>query len=64
MDHVKAKRDSRQDFVFSSLIFYLFSDRIFDEALLGIEKGFLIGIRLNNTRYSDDTILLANHVKD
>lgn len=46
-------------------IFNLYSERILNEALDGMNKGILInGLRLNNIRYADDTIVFADNLKN
>lgn len=64
-DYVKIKRGVRQGCILSPLIFNLYSERIFSEALDGLEKGILInGHRMNNIRYADDTIVFADSLED
>jgi hypothetical protein len=47
------------------LLFNLYSKYVFKEALSGIDKGLKInGVVINNIRYADDTVLLAESVED
>ena len=49
----------------SPLIFNLYSERIFTEALHEIEKGILInGYWFNNIRYAADTIVFTDNLED
>ena len=53
-EQVKILRGVRQGCVLSPLIFNLYSERIFSEALNEIEEGIMLnGDRLNNIRYAD-----------
>uniref|UniRef100_A0A8D8SH15 Craniofacial development protein 2 n=1 Tax=Cacopsylla melanoneura TaxID=428564 RepID=A0A8D8SH15_9HEMI len=64
-ENVKIMRGVRQGCVISPLIFNLYSERIFCEALDEMEKGILLnGLRLNNIRYADDTIVFAENLED
>ncbi|KAI5746244.1 hypothetical protein M8J77_001423 [Diaphorina citri] len=59
---VKIERGVRQGCVLSSLLFNIYSEQIFKEALEGEEEGITInGERLSNIRYyADDTIVFAD----
>lgn len=64
-DYVEIKRGVRQGCILSPLIFNLYSERIFSEALYGVDKGILInGHRLNNIKYADDTVVFADSHED
>ncbi|KAL1446308.1 hypothetical protein WDU94_012325 [Cyamophila willieti] len=58
---IKIKRGVRQGCILSPLIFNIYSEQIFKEALEEEEDGILInGERINNIRYADDTIVFAD----
>jgi len=47
------------------LLFNLYSDEIFTKAIENEEGGISVkGIPLNNLRYADDTVLLAENMSD
>lgn len=53
----------RQGCILSPLIFNLYSKKIFNKALDGIEAGIQLNkARINNIRYVDDTIILADYI--
>ena len=61
-EQVKILRGVRH--ALSPLIFNLYSERIFREALNGIEEGIMLnGVRLNNIRYADDTMVIADSLE-
>jgi len=50
--------------ILSPILFNLYSEYIFREALNEVEEGiFINGTRLNNLRYADDTIVFADTVE-
>ncbi|KAL1447016.1 hypothetical protein WDU94_015647 [Cyamophila willieti] len=60
-DQVKILRGVRQGCNISPLIFNLYSEHIFGEALQDIDEGISInGVKLNNLRYADDTIVFSD----
>jgi len=51
--------------VLSPLLFKLYSEESFTKALENEESGIQVnGIPLNNLRYADDTVLLAENISD
>ena len=51
----------RQGFVLSPLLFNAYAERLFREAIEEAEDGILMnGVLINNLRYADDTVLLAD----
>uniref|UniRef100_A0A8D8SHV0 Craniofacial development protein 2 n=1 Tax=Cacopsylla melanoneura TaxID=428564 RepID=A0A8D8SHV0_9HEMI len=63
-DEVQILRGVRQGCVLSPILFNLYSEHIFREALNDMDEGIPInGIRLNNLRYADDTIMLADTIE-
>ncbi|KAI5707314.1 hypothetical protein M8J77_000030 [Diaphorina citri] len=62
---VNIKRGTRQGCVLSPQFFNIYSEYIFKEALANITHGVTIGDEtINNIRYADDTVLLANTIEE
>lgn len=57
----EVRQGVRQGCVLSPLLFNVYSERLFREALENAEDGILInGVLINNLRYADDTVLIAD----
>ena len=55
------RRGVRQDYILSPLLFNVYSEHLFKEALENIENKVVInGEIINNLRYADDTVLIAD----
>lgn len=64
-DEVRIRREVRQGCILSFLLFNIYSERIFKEAVEGCEMGIMVnGERLNNIRYADDTVMFADNPRD
>lgn len=59
-DEIKIKKEVRQGCVLSLLLFNIYSEAIFEEAIFHKHIGVKVnGEFVNNLRYSDDTVILA-----
>lgn len=62
---ITIKRGVRQGFILSSLLFNVYSERIFRAALAEKQAGIIVnGEVINNLRYADDTVFIASRQKD
>lgn len=58
---IKIQRGVRQGCIMSPILFNLYSEQIFKEALDELDAGILVNEdRLNNIRYADDTVVFAD----
>lgn len=60
-EDIQIQRGVRQGCILSPILFNLYSEFIFREALENIDEGIpLNGVRVNNIRYADDAIVFAD----
>lgn len=64
-NNIRIRRGVRQGCVLSPLLFNLYSEAIFRVALEDVEMGIRVnGTWINNIRYADDTVLIAENMHD
>lgn len=64
-EDIKIKKGVRQGCVLSSILFNIYSEQIFQEALEDIDAGIKInGENINNIRYADDTAVFADSLEN
>uniref|UniRef100_A0A2A4JBK9 Reverse transcriptase domain-containing protein n=1 Tax=Heliothis virescens TaxID=7102 RepID=A0A2A4JBK9_HELVI len=64
-DDIDIERGVRQGCILSPLLFNIYAEAIFAEALEDTDGGVVVnGLPINNLRYADDTILLASGFED
>lgn len=64
-EEIEIRRGVRQGCVLSPLLFNAYSEEIMKKALEGETAGIKVnGIPINNIRYADDTIIMAENIED
>lgn len=64
-NNVQIRKGVRQGCVLSPLLFNLYSEAVFREALEEKEIGIKVnGMWINNIRYADDTVLITDNMQD
>ena len=62
---IKIQRGVRQGCTHSPLLFNLYADRIFKEAIEDLDLGVKInGVPVSTIKYADDTVILSENNED
>ena len=63
-EYINIQRGVRQGCILSPMLFNVYSEEIFREALHEVNAGILLnGEYINNIRYSDDTVICADSIE-